>query len=239
MTPKEAFEQEMWFVLRKIMKYSLYKTHDKDLDYWVYSPPNLSAEGMPFPVQEIKIIDKLEELGAIEQIYPKDCLETIDFPNNGLLNALNVSIQVIFLKILQPKFGEIYHEYELKSPLEKNIIPDNSGKIQLELFANNYLCPRGGRDRSECYVLRKRDVNKRQAILQMFIRDNTQTFSGKEIMKETGYSTEKIARKALAALFSKIAKKMDCNFDHLIGRNDNGFYLNACSITYKHSNFSS
>jgi len=117
MTPEEKFNQEVWFVLNKIKKHSFYSGKDGVVKYWIKSPPNLKVEGMPFPVEEMAVVNKLQDWGAIKIISPDDIAE-VGSSEEALSKGENVFIVIQYLKINKPKFDEIYTKFQ--NAIDKN-----------------------------------------------------------------------------------------------------------------------
>jgi len=64
MKPEEKFNKDVWHVLERIKKGSLYAKEGQPTSYSVN--PNLAAIGYPSATDEIAILGKLEEWGAIK-----------------------------------------------------------------------------------------------------------------------------------------------------------------------------
>jgi len=70
MTPEEKVDSEFWYVLKEIKTNLLRTKSSSPIDYWVY-PDVIDATGnSPSTGDEIKILEKLEELGAIKILNP-------------------------------------------------------------------------------------------------------------------------------------------------------------------------
>jgi len=70
MNPEEKINKEFWYVLKKIKTESLRTKSDQPIDYWVYpSFVDLTGE-IPSAKNQIKILEKLEESGAIKILNP-------------------------------------------------------------------------------------------------------------------------------------------------------------------------
>ena len=96
---------------------------------------------MPFPVEEQVIVNKLEYLGAIKIIPPNDIAEISD-SETSLSKGLGVFIVIMYLKILQPKFDEVYEDY--KNRIIDTSIPKGDAKFdddQTTLVVGNKKCP--------------------------------------------------------------------------------------------------
>ena len=101
MNPYEKFNRDVWFVLQKIKEENLRTASGKPIEYIVkfsgYQPPiTLKPENEP------KILKKIEELLAIQII------EKTESPSEYHVEAI-----FFYLKILQPKFDELYKKYEI------------------------------------------------------------------------------------------------------------------------------
>jgi len=125
MTPEEKVEQEVWFVLQKIKTCLLRSGKDGVITYWIKSPPDLKAEGMPFPVEESEIVGKLEGWKAVKRISPDDIGEVSE-SENALSRGQSVFTVIMHLKVLQPKFEQLYKEYQLKHLPEENKVKSHS-----------------------------------------------------------------------------------------------------------------
>lgn len=120
LTPDERVDLEIFFVLQKIKKYNRYRTGKDNIAYHIYSPPDLSAEGMHFPVEELKIIDLLVNNKVIERKDPEGGIEEAEV---SLSNGLRVITAIIYLEFL-PEFEKTYQTYQDKS---KEIMAKISG----------------------------------------------------------------------------------------------------------------
>ena len=114
-------------MLNKIKKYSFYSKEKEDVEYHIYSPPDPRAENMPFPVEELKILNKLVEWNAIKIKEPKNRIETVEI---GLSNAMHKLIVIPYIEILEPKFSNIYNEYQNKNILKRNETPKTNDKVK-------------------------------------------------------------------------------------------------------------
>jgi len=111
MTIQEKFDIEVWFVLQKIKRLSMYRASRDDIEYRIYSPPNLLEEGMPFPIEEYKVIRWLEkEKKAIKINDPSGRVEDAE---ETLYRAKRVTIVFLYLETAQ-NFKKIDKEYEEK-----------------------------------------------------------------------------------------------------------------------------
>jgi hypothetical protein len=68
MTPEEEINKERWYVLKKIEKERLRSKENKPIQYWVYFSV-VGGDG-PTAKNEVKTLEKLEELGAIKILNP-------------------------------------------------------------------------------------------------------------------------------------------------------------------------
>lgn len=132
MTSEDRYNQEVWFVLSKIKKYSYYPKKGDDCEYRIIGSPNFAEQGMPFPVEESRIINKLEELGAIKLKDPNGRLETAEI-EEGLDRSMNVFIAIMYLEILQQKFDEIYKKYQkLALEVKDKVVTDYNSKKEFK-----------------------------------------------------------------------------------------------------------
>ncbi|TRZ64493.1 MAG: hypothetical protein D4Q79_01415 [Spirochaetia bacterium] len=67
-TPEEKIEKEYWHVLRKIKEAALRTKTNRPIEYWVNT--NFIGGSGPTSGNEIKILEKLEELGALKVLNP-------------------------------------------------------------------------------------------------------------------------------------------------------------------------
>jgi len=66
MTPEEKFNKDIWYVLKRVKERSLYNTKGNPISYWVdFSFPYATASS-PSAADEVAILEKLEEWGAIK-----------------------------------------------------------------------------------------------------------------------------------------------------------------------------
>jgi len=70
MTPEEIINKERWYVLQKIRKESLRTKEGLPINYWVYTDVVICSGDVPSPGNEIKTLEKLEELGVIKILNP-------------------------------------------------------------------------------------------------------------------------------------------------------------------------
>lgn len=106
MTPEEKFNQDVWWVLQEIKEESLATLKDKPLKFEVVK---LVAAGIPSQDRQKNIIHKLQELKAIKITYETD-------PSGG-----GISRYLFELKILQPKFDEVYKKYQKACDLQSHL----------------------------------------------------------------------------------------------------------------------
>ena len=67
MTPQKIIDKEYWEVLQKIKEEFLRTKKGNPVDYWIY--PNFVGGGYSSG-NEIKLLEKLEELGVIKILNP-------------------------------------------------------------------------------------------------------------------------------------------------------------------------
>src|SRR3989344_8035312 len=106
MTPEEKFNSEMWEVLQKIRYISISAREGEALEWVMQARPIMSMP--PIGVRQ-RMLLKIEEFGGIKIIDEKVTNDTYgrDF--------------IYTFKLLQPKFNEIYEEYEKKNNLSQQI----------------------------------------------------------------------------------------------------------------------
>ena len=68
MTPEEKIEQERWYVLKKIKEESLRTKVGSPIKYWVRF--GFHGGERPTTANEIKTLEKLEEMGVIKILNP-------------------------------------------------------------------------------------------------------------------------------------------------------------------------
>jgi hypothetical protein len=66
MKPEEKINKERWYVLRKIKEEFLRTKSGEPIKYWVYFDFIFVGGERPAPKDEVKTLEKLEELKAIE-----------------------------------------------------------------------------------------------------------------------------------------------------------------------------
>lgn len=108
---EKKFDADVWYVLQKIKKSALYGNTRKDIEYRILTP-SITGERSPSPFDELGIMGKLVEWGAVKYKEPNSKLEEAEV---SVSRGMNRMITVIYLEMLQPKFGEIYKEYEEKT----------------------------------------------------------------------------------------------------------------------------
>lgn len=121
-TSEISFEEEVWVVLKKIKKRMRYVVEGEVVEYKITASPYSSAIAAPLPVEEKEIIGVLVKWGAIEIVNPD---RTPDIAETSLSKGMNMFIAIYSLKILEPKFGDLYQEYEKLSARKSHIIVGN------------------------------------------------------------------------------------------------------------------
>lgn len=122
LTPDEKVDLEIFFVLQKIKKYNRYRVYGESIDYRIYSPPDLLQEGMPFPIEELKVINLLVKEDVILKKDPEK-EDKIGIIEETLSNGLRKVTIILYLEFL-PKFDVFYKTYQDKS---KNVMAKLSG----------------------------------------------------------------------------------------------------------------
>src|SRR3989344_1094767 len=106
MTPEEKFNNDLLYVLNRIKEKSLYTLAEKPIEYWINYNLIMIGEKYTSAENEALIIRKLQELEVIKIINEEES-------SNLSLNQY----QFFNLKIIQPKFNELYEK--LGEPLIK------------------------------------------------------------------------------------------------------------------------
>ena len=115
MTPEEKYENDFWYVLKKIKKESLYHNEkDGSFTYTVYFPTLFGGNPNPLanPIgenntsahDEIVIIEKLISLKIIDRAMVSSMADQYGIQNQREIKS----------KILQPKFDEEYERGKIK-----------------------------------------------------------------------------------------------------------------------------
>lgn len=125
MTPEEKFDNKVWKILQKIKEEILFgETH---FITWRIQKPDIFSHKnetfTSFEKGEKAVLNKLQELGALKM---ETCLGAT------LTNMYDVDWNdlILYLKILQPKFDEIYKKYQaLTNEQPRQHAPTNSTKI--------------------------------------------------------------------------------------------------------------
>lgn len=101
MTPEEKFNNDVWYVLKKIKERWFYTKQTKPIEYQVrfsgYQDPDA-----PSPDNEVETLEKLQEWNAI-RIRNRECERISEY--------ISPEIEFFYLEILQPKFDELYRLY--------------------------------------------------------------------------------------------------------------------------------
>lgn len=126
MTPEKKFNQDVWYVLQEIKKKSLYGADNKSVSYEINF--YVIASGCPSGKEEIAILEKLQQWQAIKITDKKDILDDCGLESGA----------TYFLKILQPKFNEIYRRYEKLNTEFKS--SDNGAITSLSAADRKKLC---------------------------------------------------------------------------------------------------
>jgi hypothetical protein len=136
MIPEEKYENDFWYVLKKIKKESLYHNEkDGSFTYTVYFPTLFGGNPNPLanPIgenntsahDELVIIEKLISLKIIDRAMVSSRADQYGIQNQREIKS----------KILKPKFDEIYKKYEelnIKREKEKTVrIYSDKGELRL------------------------------------------------------------------------------------------------------------
>ncbi len=125
-------------------------------------------------------------------------------------------------------YSEKINKY--KNGLTKS--PTNDGKIQLVLYADNYVCIKGFlKDGLSCHFRNRNGKHKRLLMLKAFAQNDTHRFTAKELVAVAGYMDEITARGELKRMFNRLAQDLNFNPSDLYGSDNNGYLLN-CSLEY-------
>lgn len=109
LTLNEQLDLEYWFVLHKIAKESGYRLKDKHIRYEIYYPPK-SDEVTPFPINEYKILQLLQEEQVLTIYNPDNNFSSLE---TELAQGIRKFIMIIYLETL-PKFKQFYKKYEIR-----------------------------------------------------------------------------------------------------------------------------
>lgn len=102
-----SFEEEVWFVLRNIEKARRYE--GEVIEYKMFGTPYGTPQGTPLPLDERRVLKMLERQGAIKTVNSKG---EVDIVTTSLSQGMNTVIVMVYLKILEPMFGQVYKKYQ-------------------------------------------------------------------------------------------------------------------------------
>lgn len=111
LTADEQVDLEIEFVINKIIKSARYCSGQVKIEYRIYSPPDLVGEGMPFPIEEFKILELLKREGVIKQLNPDD--GEVETTIVDLSSGLRKIICFVYLEKLA-KFTEYIKTHMIK-----------------------------------------------------------------------------------------------------------------------------
>jgi hypothetical protein len=145
---EEGYNQKVWSVLKKIKKYCTLKNADYPIQYEIYLLP--IKNNILSSQEECEILKDLSESGAIK-IY-----------NRQIKGDFRI---LVYLDEIQPKFNEIYREFEIsqqnyfvqkneKSQRIENNVPDSHNNYNL-FFPKYYL---------------SQEINRLEIILKHFLK---------------------------------------------------------------------
>jgi hypothetical protein len=129
LTPKEKFNQNVWWVLQEIKKENKVTLKNKNI-YFEYQVPN---DLIPSPEDQRRVLKLLENKKAIKVVefkYPKV------FAMSFVAEQFDVKPLGCFLKILQPKFNKIYKKYEKFK--KENLATKKNNNIDKQEYETNY-----------------------------------------------------------------------------------------------------
>ena len=106
MMPIEKYNNDLLYVLDKVNEKSLYTLKDKFVEYRVDYSVIMLDEKYPTAENETRLLEKLEEMGAIRIARRENS------PSDIMVEA-----EIFSLGIIQPKFDTVYKK--LKAPLLK------------------------------------------------------------------------------------------------------------------------
>jgi len=110
-SPEKSFQEEVWYVLRKIKQRVLYELDPTGtIEYQIRVRPKADDPNAPVPSDHAAILHKLESWGAITQTQNEEEQEA-EFP----AHLITFITAFFYFKINQPKFDEIYDKYKTRN----------------------------------------------------------------------------------------------------------------------------
>ncbi len=117
MTSREKFDQEVWWVLQKIRYISMSAPKGEPLEWVMQSRPTIRAEMLPIEVRQ-RMFLKIKEWGGLRIIKEESTHDTY-------------GVDLIYtFELIQPKFDEVYEEYNSKQANQSAQEKDNYKKIE-------------------------------------------------------------------------------------------------------------
>lgn len=107
MLPEEKYKQDVWFVLKKIRRKSLYRSSEEEpIEYIIHLQQNaVQRREEPEPIEESDIISQLIKTGLLKEKKPSQRIESR--VGEHILNP----IIGYYLEIVQPVFDKEYAKY--------------------------------------------------------------------------------------------------------------------------------
>ncbi|MFA4818473.1 MAG: hypothetical protein WC621_01385 [Patescibacteria group bacterium] len=144
MTPEEKFDNKIWEILQKI-KEGLLFNNTQEIN-WKESKYNSDHKAFVFDKGEKAVLDKIEGMKAIEiktgvGVLAK--LPQIDDPNYSIDEIFvlykngGIATQYLNLKVVQPKFDEIYNRYKRMNIAKETSTVKRPPMNHLERLTNN------------------------------------------------------------------------------------------------------
>lgn len=110
LTPEEKFKQDVWWILQEIKKDELLTPKGKKVEFSIRGMSKTRSirredvdYGFPHEETQRKLLYKLKEWKAIDELEPVDSI----FRGSDILNP-----RIYEFVIRQPKFNELYRQYE-------------------------------------------------------------------------------------------------------------------------------
>lgn len=131
LTAEEQVDFEIDFVLNKLVKSAKYCAGKSKVEYSIYSPPDLSKEGMPYPIDELKILEMLANKSVVQIIEPD--IEDPQTIKTELSNGMHKVICLVYLKIM-----DLFTDYKDKHKIQiahieaRRLGPDTSTMFNFE-----------------------------------------------------------------------------------------------------------
>jgi len=126
MTPEEKFNRDVWDVLRQIKEISLYIKKEQPIPYLVMFSYIDAPGETPYPNEELAVLEKLQEWGALKITNPEEISEKAREKFIGKYDEYEIRV---FFEIIQPKFDAIYRQYKNSAQKGKQKPKQQSQKL--------------------------------------------------------------------------------------------------------------